>query len=124
MADSGEAMEKLRGASARREQLLAARARLLSEFNSVEINLEQAAQRLLTIYRQENVASRTRPPPPHFSRRFVFGDRALDRPEFIALRNDQGLEHDAETLLAELDALRRRVLDEHAVVLAQAPGEV
>ncbi len=124
LAESGEAMEKLRGASARREQLLAARARLMSEFNSVEMNLEQAAQRLLATYRQENVASRTRPPPPHFSRRFAFPDRALDRPEFRALRNDQGLEHDAETLLAELDGLRRRVLDEHAVVLAQAPGEV
>jgi hypothetical protein len=124
IAESGEAMEKLRGASARREQLLAARARLLAEFDSVEMNLEHAAQRLLAIYRQENVASRTPPPPPHFSHRFAFADRALERPQFVALRNDQGLEHDAETLLAELDALRRRVLDEHAVVMAQAPGEI
>jgi hypothetical protein len=42
------------------------------------------------------------------------------------MKADQSLmqEHDAETLINELDSLRRRVLDEHAIVLALAPGEI
>ncbi len=121
--ETAQARERLRGASARREQITAARARMLSEFNTHESNLEDAARRLLSIYRQENEAVRSKGAPPHFSRRFSFGSRALDRAEIVALRQDQGLEHDAKMLIDELDGLRQRVMQECAAVIAQAPGE-
>jgi hypothetical protein len=118
------AIEGLRGASSQRMQIQNARARLLAEYNAIEANLAEAAQQLLAIYREANLAARTTPPPAHFNVRFTFPDRLLDRPEFRLLLGDQGLEHDAETLISEFDDLRKRVLDEYAVVLAQAPGEL
>jgi hypothetical protein len=118
------AMETLRASSSQRQQLLGARARALAEYAAHENDLAQAAQQLLTIYREANTARRTVPPPAHFSQRFTFPLKALDRPEFGILLSDQGMEHDAETLIQELDGLRRRVLNEHTSVLVQAPGEV
>jgi hypothetical protein len=118
------AIEHLRASSSTRQQLQNARARTIADYVAHENDLAQAAQQLLTVYREANLGKRTLPAPAHFSRRFVFDQPMLDRPQFKALLSDQGLEHDAETLINELDGLRRRVLDEHAVVLAQAPGEI
>lgn len=118
------AIEVLRASSSQRQQIQNARARALADFTTHENDLAHAAHQLLTIYREANTVSRTAPPPRHFDDRFTFPDRVLERPEFLLLRSDQGLEHDADTLIAELDGLRRRVHDEHALVLAQAPGEV
>jgi hypothetical protein len=119
-----DAIEKLRAASSQRQQTLQGRARLLSDYNSIEDNLAEAARQLLMVYREANMAARSTPPPTHFNQRFVFSDRALDRPEFKVLLVEQGLQHDADTLIDEFDSLRRRVHDEHAVILAQVPGEI
>lgn len=118
------AIERLRASSSQRQQLLNARARALAEYTAHENDLAHAAHQLLTIYRDANRANRTSPPPAHFGERFVFPKGALERPEFRLLLSDQGLEHDADTLIEELDRLRRKVMDEHGVVLAQAPGEI
>jgi hypothetical protein len=118
------AIENLRSASSTRQQIQNARARMLASYVAHENDLAQAAQQLRTTYREANLASRTLPSPAHFGERFAFAKSTLDRPEFKILLSDQGLEHDAETLINELDSLRRRVLDEHAIVLALAPGEI
>jgi hypothetical protein len=123
-AKARNAIERLRGASAQRQQILNARARMVTEYDTVEGDLAEAGQQLLAIYRRENAVARTDPAPVHFSQRFTFRDRALDRPALRALLIDQGLEHDADSLINELDTLRQRVLAEHAIVLAQVPGEI
>ena len=119
-----QAIEELRAASSQRQQISAARARIISEYRSVEDNLAQSAQHLLRVYRESNIASRSEPTPNHFGDRFSFHDAALERPEFQFLMIDQGMEHDADSLIAELDTLRQKVLDEHAIVLQQTPGEL
>lgn len=119
-----QAIEELKAASSQRQQISAARARIIAEYRSIEDNLEQSAQHLLRVYRESNIASRSEPPPNHFGERFSFHGSALERPELQFLMMDQGMEHDADSLIAELDTLRRKVLDEHAIVLEYAPGEL
>ncbi len=118
------AIEGLKAASSQRHQIQAARARLLAEYNAVEANLADAAQQLLAIYREANLAARNTPPPPHFNVRFTFPERLLDRPEFRLLLGDQGLEHDADSLISEFDVLRKLVLNDYEAVLSHVPGEL
>lgn len=119
-----QGIERLRGAAAYREQILAARASLVAKVETHEKHLEQAANVLLTVYRDANRRVRTLPPPAHFDRRFAFQDSVLDRPALVALRSMPAPRHDAEALVAELDRLRKEVLDAYAKVLADAPAEV
>jgi len=118
-----KAIESLRGASSQRQQLLAGRARMMAEFRQHESHLEQAGQQLLTIYRHANSGARSTPSPQHFGEHFTFTDRALDRPEMAMLLIDQGLQHDADSLIAELDRLRTRVIGAYQSMLDDAPAE-
>lgn len=116
-AEAREKIETLRGSSSQRQQLLAARARNLSEFTAHEANLAQAAHQLLTMYRMANQATRSTPPPPRFGSVFRFDDHALDRPALRSLLQDQGLEVDASGLIRELDSLREKVLQRYDAIL-------
>ena len=123
MGQHRETIESLRGSSSQRQQLLAARARNVSDFGSHETHLEDAARQLLTIYRTANETARTSPPPARFGRAFTFPDHALDRPEVRALLEDQGLEVDAEGLIRELDTLRADVLGRYEAILREPAVE-
>ncbi len=119
-----DAIENLRGASAERDQIQGARARCLADYQLVEADLANAARQLLALYREANLKARTTPAPAYFEASFEFADRGMDRPHVGALTVDQGLEHDADTLVAELDALRAKVMAEHEATLAAAPSEL
>ena len=112
-------IESLRGASTQRKQILNARARNIAEFVAHEAHLANAAQQLLSIYRTANEEARFTPCPAHFGRAFAFRDAGLDRPDIRALREDQGLEVDAEGLIAELDRLRASVLEDYESLMHQ-----
>ena len=118
-----ETIESLRGSSSQRRQLLAARARNISDFGSHEAHLQDAARQLLIIYQTANESARISPPPARFGRAFTLPDHALDRPEVRSLREDQGLEVDAEGLIRELDTLRADVLAHYEAVLCEPAVE-
>lgn len=120
--DLGRGIERLKGASAQREQLLAGRARFVADFKAHEEELGRAANRLLAIYREANQKSRTTLPPPHFQDVFSFPSSVLDRPDVRALLTDpQSRSFSAADLIEELDRLRRCVLDEYEAMLRAAP---
>jgi hypothetical protein len=119
-----DAIESLRGASAERDQIKGARARCLADYELVEADLENAGRQLLAIYREANLKARSTAAPAYFRRGFDFPDRGMNRPHVSALTVDQGLEHDANSLVAELDTLRAKVTAEHDVALAAAPPEL
>jgi hypothetical protein len=116
-------IETLRGASEQRQHILAARARQITEFEAHESNLTDAARQLLGIYRRANQAHRSTPPPPHFGVGFAFEDRGIDRPDIRVLREEQGLEVNADGLIRELDALRQRVLARFEELMAEMWAE-
>lgn len=113
-------IERLRGASQHREQLVNGRARIVADFRAHEEDLGRAANRLLALYREANVGSRTTPPPRHFNEAFAFPSGVLDRPEVRALLVDTPPPPVAD-LIKELDRLRRVILDEYESMLAAAP---
>ena len=115
--------EALRGAATQREQVLATRQRMRAEYEAHEMHLADAAQTLLTIYRDANTAARTTPGPAHFQRRFGFPDRGTDSATIQALMTDPGPRHDSAALLAELDTLRDAAVAAYEHVLAHAPAE-
>lgn len=116
-------IETLRGSSTQRQQILAGRARHLTEFEAHESHLAQAAQQLLSIYRQANQAARSTANPAHFTRRFTFPDHAIARPAIRSLLEDQGLEVNAERLIQELDGLRRDVMTKYSAMLREHSAE-
>jgi hypothetical protein len=115
--------EALRGASTQREQVLGTRHRMRAEYEAHEAHLAEAAQNLLTIYRDANTATRTTPGPAHFQRRFAFPDKGTESGTIQALMADPGPQHDAAALLAELDTLRDAAVAAYEHVLAHAPPE-
>lgn len=112
-------IESLRASSTQRQQIIATRARNMTEFDAHESHLANAAQQLLSIYRRANTQARSTPPPSHFAGRFAFKERGLDKPEIRALREDQGLEINADQLIRELDALRKTVLDKYEALMRE-----
>jgi hypothetical protein len=110
-------IETLRASSTQREQIVAARARSRAEFDAHEANLADAAQQLLSIYRQSNETARSTPAPAHFGIRFAFADQASSRPAMQLLLADQGMEIDADGLIRELDTLRPRVLAAYGTLI-------
>jgi hypothetical protein len=112
-------IETLRASSTQRQQILASRARNITEFDAHESHLANAGQQLLSIYRRANEESRSTPTPAHFETRFAFEGRALDHPAIRALREDQGLEVDAEGLMRELDMLRKNVLEKYEALMRE-----
>lgn len=124
LAAIDDGIQRLRGAAAQRDQILAARASLVAKVEAHETHLAQAANTLLAVYRDANRAERTAPAPEHFDRVFAFGDRILDRPALQALRAAPAPRHDADALLAELDRLRGGVLAAYSKALADAPAAV
>jgi hypothetical protein len=118
------AIERLRGAAAQREQILGARAQMVSSVASHEVHLEQAANALVSIYRDANRAVRTEPTPAHFSTRFRFQSQILESTAIKTLLTTQIARHDAEALIAELDRLRNGVLTAYAAIIDTAPAEV
>lgn len=119
-----EAIERLRGAALQREQILGARARIVQEFKAHEGHLEDAANRLLAAYREANRRARTTPPPRYFEALFSFEDRVLERREIHELLSLRPPRNDPDSLVAELDALRARVLDAYRRIFDQAPEAV
>lgn len=115
--------EALRGASTQREQVLGTRQRMRAEYEAHEAHLAEAAQNLLTIYRDANIAVRTTPAPAHFQRRFAFPHKGADSGTIQALMLDPGPRHDSAALLAELDTLRDAAVTAYEHVLAHAPPE-
>lgn len=116
----GEGIERLRGASQQREQLVNGRARIVTDFKAHEEELCRAANRLLALYREGNIGARTTTPPQHFEEAFAFQSSVLDRPEVRALLVDTPPPPVAD-LIAELDRLRRVILDEYESMLRAAP---
>lgn len=119
-----EAIERLRGAALQREQILGARTRIVQEFKAHERHLEDAANRLLAAYREANRRARTTPPPRYFEALFSFEDRVLERPGLQELSSLRPPRSDPESLLAELDRLRGRVLEAYQRIFDQAPEAV
>jgi hypothetical protein len=117
-------IERLRGAAAQRDQILAARASLVQKVASHEAHLQHAANALLTVYRDSNRGARTEPPPGHFGVSYAFPDSILERPAIRSLRAAPPPRHAPDELIAELDRLRERVLEAYSAVLAVAPAEV
>jgi hypothetical protein len=118
------AIERLRGASAQRDQILASRSQIVSDISNHEAHLEQATNALLGIYRDANRRSRTEPPPQHFSHPFKFGGSLLDRLEIRTLLTTRLANHNADQLLSELDRLRDYVLTSYHSIIDNAPAEV
>lgn len=117
-------VERLRAASLQREQILGARARTVQEFQSHERHLEEAANALLSAYREANRRVRTTAPPRTFDVVFGFDDRVLERNEIRALLSVRPPRVDTEKLIEELDGLRARLLDEYEKFLNFAPETV
>ncbi len=118
------AIERLRGAAMQRDQILGARARIVQEFQSHERHLEEAANALLTAYREANRRVRTTNPPRTFDVVFGFDDRILERDEIRTLLALRPPRVDTEKLIAELDGLRARVLDAYQNIVDLAPEVV
>jgi hypothetical protein len=118
------AIERLRGASAQRDQILAARSQMCSDVANHEAHLEHATNALLSFYRDANRRSRTLPPPQHFSHPFKFGESLLDRLEIRSLLTTRLANHNAEQLISELDRLRGDVLTAYHSIIDNAPAEV
>ncbi len=110
-------IERLRGASAQRQQLLAARARIVADFRAQEDHLAQAYTQLLAEYREANKAARTTPTPARFSERFTFSSSILDRSEMRLLLTEPVATHEAQALIDELGTLISRVLDAYGNLL-------
>lgn len=115
--------EALRGAATQRQQVLATRQRMRAEYEAHETHLAEAAQNLLTTYRDANTAARGTPAPAFFQRRFAFPDKGTDSATIQALMADPGPQHDAAVLLGELDRLRDAAMAAYEHVLAHAPAE-
>lgn len=113
-------IERLRGASQQRALLVNGRARIVADFKAHEEELCRAANRLLAIYREANISSRKTPAPRHFQEAFEFQSSVLHRPEVRALLVDIPPPSVAD-LIAELDRLRRVVLDDYESMLHAAP---
>jgi len=112
-----QTIQSLRASSSQRQHLIASRARNLSEFEGHEVHLADAAQQLLSIYRRANETARSTPSPARFRSVFRFPDHAIDRPAIRTLLEDQGLEVDANQLIAELDGLRRDAFERYEEIL-------
>jgi hypothetical protein len=117
-------IERLRGAAAQRDQIIAARASRVANVASHEAHLEQAANTLLRIYRDSNRTLRTKAEPRGFAIQFSFNDHLLERPAVQALLSASPPRHDAEALVAELDRLRTDVLNAYGAIIDAAPAGV
>lgn len=115
-------IERMRGASTQHQQTLAARARMLVNFQAHEQYLEQAGAQLLTIYRDANRRERTAAEPQSFAQPFRFHDKVLDRPLLRELCTDPSPHPDAASLLDELDGLRTKVLSAYSAMLQATPS--
>jgi hypothetical protein len=115
--DISSSIERLRGANAQRQQLIAGRARLLADFRAHEDHLEQAYTQLLAEYREANKAKRTEPAPIRFGERFTFSASVLDQADMRLLTTDPVPTHDAPELIDELDRLRTKVFEAYKDIL-------
>lgn len=115
--DISSSIERLRGADAQRQQLIAGRARLLADFRAHEDHLEQAYTQLLAEYREANKAKRTDPAPVRFAERFTFASSVLDQADMKLLTTDPAPTHEASQLIDELDRLRSKVFTAYDNIL-------
>lgn len=97
---------------AKSEHVRAARTALLEEFRAYEGNLQQAGNRLLTIYREACRQRRQTPTPAYFSERWALASSAVAGPEITALVAEapDDIVGDIRAALNELRVLSEDVL--------------
>jgi hypothetical protein len=107
---------------AKSEQVRAARTALLEEFKAYETGLQQAGNRLLTIYREACRQHRQTQAPAHFSERWSLPGSAVAGPEITALvaeaRDD--VVGDVRAVLDELRTLSEEVIKTYGELAAAA----
>jgi hypothetical protein len=106
--------------AAKTEQVRTARTAMVEEFRVYEPLLEQAANHLLSIYRESNVRYRKSAAPPHFNRNWKLPESALSSPEVKTLLIDprDTAFSNVEATLAELRESSNAVILAYNQVLA------
>lgn len=114
-----DAVSELRGDLSRRrtehEAIIAHRARQLTLFGQYQSQLETAANTLLRVYRDANIAARTTPAPPHFA-----GDFSLKRIEVEISRENEWNTDDLKEAIKGAQADLEKVMATLGVEFDQA----
>lgn len=107
---------------AKSEQVRAARTALLEEFKAYEGGLQQAANRLLTIYREACRQHRQTQAPVYFSERWFLPGSAVTGPEITALVAEapDDVVGDVRVVLDELRTLSEEVIKTYGELAAAA----
>jgi len=113
----------MRSYGQQRADALASRARYVTLYEAHESELEQAARRLLALYRNANVGVRRTPPPAHFRSVFSFPDAGIRHPAILALLTDPPNPPNAPELVQELESLRSSGLGEFYRLIEMLPAE-
>lgn len=94
----------------------------LRSFQSYEVSVEGAANRLLALYRDTNRSARTTPAPSYFDRPWKLPRSYLtDTAVLVETADTSGPTLDAHAALEELQSLSKTVLDEYEVLIVKYP---